>query len=82
VIPCDNPGSGHGRFIEVAAATAGALTSDERADLSSHLRECDECREVWLEYQTLAREDFPLLAADYEHRETITSRNTSRYPHW
>jgi hypothetical protein len=76
VIPCDNPGSGHDRFIELAAAaTAGALTSDERADLSSHLRECDECREVWLEYQTLAREGFPLLAADYEHREAITSRN-------
>ncbi len=74
--PCHNHGAGHDRFVKLAAAaTAGALTSDEMADLSSHLRECDECREVWLEYQILEREGFPLLAADYEHREAVTSWN-------
>jgi uncharacterized protein YeeX (DUF496 family) len=72
----DNHGSGHDRFHELAAtATAGALTSDEMAALRDHLRVCDECREVWLQYQTLAREGFPVLAADYEHREAKTSWN-------
>ncbi|MCU1258127.1 MAG: hypothetical protein JWO80_1012 [Bryobacterales bacterium] len=62
--------------MELAAgAIAGALTSDEIADLSGHLRECGECREVWLEYQILAREGFPFLSADYEHREAMTSWN-------
>jgi hypothetical protein len=76
VTPSHNHRGGHERFIELAAAaTASALTSDEMAELTSHLRECDECREVWLEYQTLAREGFPLLAPDYEHREAITSWN-------
>jgi uncharacterized protein YeeX (DUF496 family) len=76
VTPHDNHGSGHNRFHELAAtATAGALTSDEMAALRDHLRVCDECREVWLQYQTLAREGFPVLAADYEHRAAKTSWN-------
>ena len=76
MIPHDNHGSAHDRFLELAAiATAGALTGDEMAELRGHLRGCEECREVWREYQTLASEGFPLLAADYEHREAAARWN-------
>jgi anti-sigma-K factor RskA len=60
----------HDKFRELAAmATAGTLTAAELAELKSHLPACEECREAYWQYQVLAREGFPMLAAGYDHKE-------------
>jgi hypothetical protein len=60
----------HDKFRELAAmATAGTLTAAESAELKSHLPGCEECREAYRQYQILAKEGFPMLAAGYDHKE-------------
>jgi hypothetical protein len=54
----------HEKFKELCAlASAGALRTDELAELEGHLGVCDECREVYAQYLILARDGFPALAA-------------------
>jgi hypothetical protein len=70
VTPRDNHGGEHERFLELAAtAAAGALPSDEIAELREHLRGCGECRDAWDQYRILASDGLPVLAAGYEQRE-------------
>ena len=56
----------HQKFKELAAlAQRGALSSNERLELSGHLRVCDSCREAYAEYSLISREGMPLLEAAY-----------------
>jgi len=58
----------HQKFKELAAlAQRGALSSNERHELSGHLRVCDSCREAYAEYSLISREGMPFLAAAYGH---------------
>lgn len=58
----------HQKFKELAAlAQRGALSSNERLELSGHLRVCDSCREAYAEYALISREGMPFLAAAYGH---------------
>src|ERR1700688_4025053 len=58
----------HQKFKELAAlAQRGALSSNERLELSSHLQVCDSCREAYAEYSLISREGMPFLAAPYGH---------------
>ena len=58
----------HQKFKELAAlAQRGALSSNERLELSGHLRVCDSCREAYAEYSLISREGMPFLAAAYGH---------------
>jgi anti-sigma-K factor RskA len=66
----------HERFRELAAAaTYGALTAEERENLKRHLRDCEECRSVFREYQVLTNEGFGLLASSYEHLDEAENWN-------
>jgi hypothetical protein len=70
----------HERFTELAAAaTFGALTTEESEELEYHLRACEQCRSVFREYQILANDGFPLLARSYEHSEEIGRWNAGRF---
>lgn len=58
----------HQKFKELAAlAQRGALSSNERLELSGHLQVCDSCREAYAEYSLISREGMPFLAAAYGH---------------
>ena len=60
----------HGKFKELCAlANSGTLTASEWVELSGHLQTCEECREVYAEYDILAKGGIPILAAGYNHRE-------------
>jgi hypothetical protein len=53
-----------------ALGTTKSLTDEERARLQEHLATCAECREVSRQYQVLAHETLPPMAADYIPAET------------
>jgi hypothetical protein len=56
----------HEKFEELAAlAHSDTLTASEWSELKSHLQVCEDCREAYHQYQILAREGMPLLAARY-----------------
>jgi hypothetical protein len=64
--------------MELAAvATAGVLTSGERAELEHHLVSCPECRRVFRQYQALATEGVRMLARNYQHPEQHGAWNES-----
>jgi hypothetical protein len=50
----------HDEFRELGALAAiGQITVSEHEDLSAHLRECAECREVYADYSRILRQDLP-----------------------
>lgn len=54
----------HEKFMELSAlANSGTLSTQERAELESHLRTCEECRTSYHQYLLLATEGMPILAA-------------------
>ncbi len=54
----------HEEYRELAAwAMLNPLTKHERVVLENHLRTCDECSEVYRQYQILVAEGMPTLAA-------------------
>lgn len=60
----------HERFKELGAlANSGTLTACEWSELKNHLQNCEECREIYSQYQILTVEGIPMLAARYGHRE-------------
>jgi hypothetical protein len=62
-------------FAELCAlSTAGELTTVERGALDRHLRGCAGCAQLLAEYERLANEDFPQLAATPMEEETGIER--------
>jgi hypothetical protein len=58
----------HERFEELSAlAISGALSPVEWAELKGHLENCEECRAICRQYNTLAKEGFAILAGSYSH---------------
>lgn len=56
----------HEEFRELCAlATSGCLTAEEQTRLKAHLASCPECRDTAREYETVARQGIPSLAADF-----------------
>lgn len=52
--------SGHDEYRQLGALAAiGQITASEQEDLSAHLRECSECREVYADYARILRQDLP-----------------------
>lgn len=50
----------HDEFRELGALAAiGQITASEHEDLSTHLRECPECREAYADYSRILRQDLP-----------------------
>jgi len=47
-----------------ALSTTGTLTIQERDELDAHLRACESCRELYSQYQAIAREGMPFLASN------------------
>jgi hypothetical protein len=59
---------GHERFKELGAlANTGALTSADWLQLESHLRICEDCRQINDQYRLLINVGMPLLAAAFSH---------------
>jgi len=63
---------GHERFAELCAlAMSGALSGGELSELDDHVRACPECRDALREYEVLAEEGIPHLAARYGSFEEV-----------
>lgn len=59
----------HEKFKElIALACSGTLTPLEWYELNSHLDNCEECREVCLQYHILATQGIPTIADAYTDR--------------
>jgi predicted anti-sigma-YlaC factor YlaD len=57
----------HEEFLELcAAATAGELTSDERAKLTAHLAVCKECRDASTEFEVAATHAAAAVASEFD----------------
>lgn len=68
------PLHGHERFAELCAlAMSGALSAGELSELEDHLRACPECRDALREYEVLADEGIPHLAARYGSFEEVSA---------
>lgn len=51
---------GHDEFRELGALAAiGQITASEHENLSTHLRECPECREAYADYSRILRQELP-----------------------
>lgn len=69
-----SPGAGalpqngpHDEFLELcAASTTGDLLDDEKKRLGEHLAVCSSCREALRQYESIASEVIPAVAADEE----------------
>jgi len=66
----------HEKFRELGAlANSGALAPHEWAELKGHLRECQDCREVYTQYLVLTSEGMPFLASHCAGQAVNGSRN-------
>src|SRR6266700_146949 len=62
----------HEEFLDLcAAATSCELTDSERGRLEVHLSQCGECREAMRQFNSIAYDTMPAIAAEYA--ETPTS---------
>ena len=63
----------HDEFVALCALFAsGELTEEEWALLQVHLAYCDSCRQVFQDYEHLATEVMPVMAASaYSELENI-----------
>jgi hypothetical protein len=70
---------GHERFKELGAlANSGTLSGSERLELKNHLRVCEDCREIYDQYQLLTAVGMPFLAAAYSHPQERENWDDSR----
>jgi hypothetical protein len=61
----------HEKFKELAAlANSGTLSAGERLELNHHLQICQDCREIYEQYQLISTVGLPFLAATYDHPES------------
>jgi septal ring factor EnvC (AmiA/AmiB activator) len=59
----------HDKYKKLSAlAAAGSLAPLESAELHAHLRHCEQCDEVFRQYQTLTTEGIAILADGYAER--------------
>ncbi len=64
----------HERFHELCAlAGSGSLAPLEVSELQIHLRDCEECREVFLQYRALATQGMTALADAFVERQERAS---------
>jgi hypothetical protein len=65
-------GDQHEKFTKLCAlAASGSLAPFELAELQSHLQDCEQCREVFTQYQTLTSHGVAFLVDKYgDGRET------------
>jgi hypothetical protein len=64
----------HDKFKELSAlAASGNLGPLESSELQAHLNHCEECREVFFQYRTLATQGMMALADTYLECEEQTS---------
>lgn len=58
----------HDEFLELCAiSTSGELTQEEQAKLDRHLAACPDCRRAIREYQAIADDAIPSIAASEDH---------------
>jgi Anti-sigma-K factor rskA len=61
--------SEHDKYKKLGAlAAAGSLAPLELAELHAHLRRCEQCHEVYRQYQTLTTQGIAILADGYAER--------------
>lgn len=61
--------SEHDKYKKLGAlAAAGSLAPLELAELHAHLRRCEQCHEVFRQYQTLTTQGIAILADGYAER--------------
>jgi anti-sigma factor RsiW len=59
----------HDKYKKLGAlAAAGTLSPLESAELHAHLRRCEQCHEVFRQYQTLTTQGVAILADEYAER--------------
>src|ERR1700732_4929758 len=59
----------HDKYKKLGAlAAAGSLSPLESAELHAHLRLCEQCCEVFRQYQTLTNQGVAILAEEYAER--------------
>jgi hypothetical protein len=59
----------HDKYKKLGAlAAAGSLAPLESAELHAHLRRCEQCHQVFLQYQALTTQGIPLLVDEYAER--------------
>ena len=64
----------HEKFKELGAlASSGTLTPQEWSQLKSHVDNCEECREVSLQYRILETQGIPTIADAYTERPGLGS---------
>ena len=64
----------HDEFLELcAASTSGDLTDDEQKRLQEHLAICASCREALRQYESIASDVIPAIAASEEPANAQTN---------
>src|ERR1700676_2662460 len=59
----------HDKYKKLGAlAAAGSLVPLESAELHAHLRRCEQCHEVFRQYQALTTQGMAILADGYAER--------------
>ena len=70
----------HDEFLELcAAATTGDLSDDEQKRLQAHLAVCSSCREVSRQYEAIASNVFPAIAAGESPKESLANSGWSQH---
>lgn len=64
------PSQFHEEFFELCAlSTSGSLTPEEWSRLDEHLKTCEWCRERKAQYEQIAFDVMPALAAELMERD-------------
>ena len=70
----------HDEFLELcAAATTDDLSDDERKRLQEHLAVCSSCREASQQYEAIASNVFPAIAAGESPKEAAADSGWSQH---
>ena len=75
-----SPSEPHDEFLELcAAATTGDLSDDERKRLHEHLAVCSSCLEASRQYEAIAGNVFPAIAAGESTKESPAHSGWSQH---
>ena len=76
VLPQNGP---HDEFLELcAASTTGDLSDDEKKRLREHLAVCSSCREALRQYESIAGDVIPAIAAGETPEEVLADSSWSK----